>query len=154
MITLLENMLNHHPWSPARGNAFILLPAMDQSDHKVIINAINTLLDENIVKEYTVIGIPLIHLSSNEFIDDLLESLRNESAIKTYEILKIFTEFALNEKIDTNNDTAYNMAVRADKLHNEKHWHDKPIFDKAEIYKESFLTDKILELLYQEKSPD
>ncbi|CAF2938878.1 unnamed protein product [Rotaria sp. Silwood2] len=102
MITLLENMLNHHPWSPARGNAFILLPAMDQSDHKVIINAINTLLDENIVKEYTVIGIPLIHLSSNEFIDDLLESLRNESAIKTYEILKIFTEFALNEKIDTN----------------------------------------------------
>ncbi|CAF0974085.1 unnamed protein product [Rotaria sordida] len=50
-------------------------------------------------------------------------------------------------------DTAYKMAVRADKLYNEKHWNDKPIFDKVEIYKESFLTNKILELLYEEKSP-
>ena len=79
-IRLLEKMVNYHPYFPARGNAFILLAAMDQSDHKVIINAMNTLLDENLVKEYSVIGIPLIHLSPNEFIDDLLESLKNESA--------------------------------------------------------------------------
>jgi len=42
------------------------------------------------------------NLSPNEFIDDLLESLKDESAIKAYEILKIFTQFALNEKIDAN----------------------------------------------------
>ena len=34
-------------------NAFVLLSAMDQSDHKVIVNAMNTLLDENLVKEYS-----------------------------------------------------------------------------------------------------
>jgi hypothetical protein len=100
MIKLLEKMMNSHPCFPTRGNAFILLAAMDQTDHKVIINAMNTLLDENLVKEYSVIGIPLIHLSPNEFIDDLLESLRNESAVRAYEILKIMTQFALNEKID------------------------------------------------------
>jgi hypothetical protein len=103
MIKLLEKMLNYHPYFPARGNAFILLSAMDQSNHKVIINAMNTLLDENLVKEYSMIGIPLINLSPNEFIDDLVESLKDESAIKAYEILKIFTQFALNEKIDANN---------------------------------------------------
>ncbi|CAF4360836.1 unnamed protein product [Rotaria sordida] len=78
---------------------------MDQTDHKVIINALNTLFDENLVKEYSVIGIPLIRLSPNEFIDDLLESLRNESAIKAYEILKILTQFALDEKIDAYSKT-------------------------------------------------
>ncbi|CAF3747873.1 unnamed protein product [Rotaria sordida] len=102
MITLLEKMLNYHPCFTARGNAFILLAGMDQPDHKVIVNAMNTLLDENVVKKYSIIGMPLIHLSSNEFIDDLLESLKNDSAIKTYEILKIFTEFVLNEKLDAN----------------------------------------------------
>jgi hypothetical protein len=102
MIKLLQKMLNHHPYFSARGNAFILLSAMDQSDHKVIINAMNTLLDENLVKEYSMIGIPFIHLSPNAFIDDLLKSLKDESAIKAYEILKIFTQFALNEKIDAN----------------------------------------------------
>ncbi|CAF3756591.1 unnamed protein product, partial [Rotaria sordida] len=55
----------------------------------------------NVVKEYFVIGFPLIHLSPNELVDDLLESLQSESAIKTYEILNIFTDFTLNEKIDT-----------------------------------------------------
>ncbi|CAF3996881.1 unnamed protein product [Rotaria sordida] len=105
IITLLEKMLNYHPYFPARGNAFILLSAMDQSDHKVIINAMNTLLNENVVKEYSVIGIPLIHLLPNAFIDDLLESLKNESAIKAYEILKIFIELALNEKIDADSKT-------------------------------------------------
>jgi hypothetical protein len=73
---------------------------MDQSDHKVIINAMSTLLDENLVKEYAVIGIPLINLSPKHFTDDLLKSLKNESAIKVYEILKIMTQFALDEKID------------------------------------------------------
>jgi hypothetical protein len=102
MIKLLEKMLHNHPYFPARGNAFILLAAMDQSNHKVIINAMNTLFDENLVKEYSVIGIPLIHLSPNEFIDDLLKSLKNESAIKAYEILKIMTQFALDEKLDAN----------------------------------------------------
>ncbi|CAF4287351.1 unnamed protein product [Rotaria sp. Silwood2] len=100
MIKLLEKMLDNHPYFPERGNAFILLSAMDQSDHKVIINVINTLLDENLVKEYSVIGIPLINLSPNELIDDLLKSLKNDSAIKADEILKILTQFALNEKIN------------------------------------------------------
>ncbi|CAF4435970.1 unnamed protein product [Rotaria sp. Silwood2] len=100
MIKLLEKMLDNHPYFPERGNAFILLSAMDQSDHKVIINAINTLLDENLVKEYSVIEIPLINLSPNELIDDLLKSLKNDSAIKADEILKILTQFALNEKIN------------------------------------------------------
>jgi hypothetical protein len=102
MIQFLEKILNHHPYFPARGNAFILLTAMDQCEHKVIINAMNTLFDENVVKEYSVLGTPLIHLSPNQFIDDLLESLKSESAVKAYEILKIFTQFALNEKIDAN----------------------------------------------------
>ncbi|CAF3838861.1 unnamed protein product [Rotaria sordida] len=102
MIQLLEKMLNYHPYFPARGNAFILLSAMEQFDHKVIINAMNTLFDENLVKEYSVIGVPLIRLSSDELIDDLMVYLKSESAIKVYEILKILTEFALNEKIDMN----------------------------------------------------
>ncbi|CAF3551095.1 unnamed protein product [Rotaria socialis] len=102
MITVLEKILNTHPCYTARGNAFILLLAMDESNHKVIINAMNALLDENEVKKYYAIGILLIHLSPNEFIDDLVESLKNESAIKAYEILNIFTEFALNEKLDSN----------------------------------------------------
>ncbi|CAF0993265.1 unnamed protein product [Didymodactylos carnosus] len=102
MIKLLEKILNNHPYYPARGSSFILLSAMDNSDHKVIINAMNALFDENVVKEYSAIGIPLIHLSPNEFIDDLLKSLKNESAIKAYEILKILTQYALNEKIDAN----------------------------------------------------
>ncbi|CAF1035552.1 unnamed protein product [Rotaria sp. Silwood1] len=103
MIKLLEKMLNNHPFFPARGNAFILLSVLNQSDHKVIVNAMNTLLDENLVKEYSVIGIPLIHLSADEYINDLLESLNNESAIKAYEILKILTEFTLHEKINASN---------------------------------------------------
>ena len=102
MTKLLEKMVNNHPTFDARGSAFILLSAMDQCDKKVIMNAMNMLLDENLVKEYSVIGIPLIHLASNEFIDDLLKCLKNESAIKTYEILKILTQYALDEKIDSN----------------------------------------------------
>ncbi|CAF5091107.1 unnamed protein product [Rotaria sp. Silwood1] len=101
MIKLLERMLNYHPYFPARGNAFILLSAIDNFDHKIIINIMNTFFDENIVKEYSVIGIHLIHLSPNELIDDLMKYLKSESAIKIYETLKILTEFALNEKIDT-----------------------------------------------------
>ncbi|CAF3726128.1 unnamed protein product [Rotaria sordida] len=101
MIKLLEKMLHYHPYFSARGSAFILLAAIDHCDHKVIINTMNALLDENVVKEYFVIGFPLIHLSPNELVDDLLESLQSESAIKTYEILNIFTDFTLNEKIDT-----------------------------------------------------
>ncbi|CAF3075074.1 unnamed protein product [Rotaria sp. Silwood2] len=74
----IEKMLHYHPFFAARGNAFIILAAIDHCDHKVIINTMNTLLDENVVKEYSVIGFSLIHLSSNELIDDLLESLQNE----------------------------------------------------------------------------
>ncbi|UJR17369.1 hypothetical protein I4U23_004264 [Adineta vaga] len=102
LIKLLEKMVHYHPFFPARGNAFILIAAMDYADHNVISNAMNTLFDENLVKEYSMIAVPLIHLSPNEFIDNLLESLENESAVKAYEILKIFTQFALNEKIDAN----------------------------------------------------
>ncbi|CAF4469703.1 unnamed protein product, partial [Didymodactylos carnosus] len=74
---------------------------LDKPDHTVIVNAMNVLLDENVAKGYSLIGIPLIHLSSNEFIDDLT-SLQSGSAIKAYEILKIMTQFALDEKIDAN----------------------------------------------------
>ncbi|CAF5082964.1 unnamed protein product [Rotaria sp. Silwood1] len=102
MVVLLKKILNNHPCFAARGNAFILLAAMNQPDHQVIINVLSTLLDENVVKKYTAIEILLIHLSPSEFIDDLLELLKNESAIIAYEILKIFTELALNEKIDIN----------------------------------------------------
>jgi hypothetical protein len=63
MIKLLEKMVDNHPYFPVRGNGFILLSAIDQADHQVIINAMNTLLDEKLVKEYSVIGISLIHLS-------------------------------------------------------------------------------------------
>ncbi|CAF1400113.1 unnamed protein product [Didymodactylos carnosus] len=101
MIKLLEKMLNNHPYFPARGSSFILLSALDKPDHTVIVNAVNVLLDENVAKGYSLIGIPLIHLSSNEFIDDLT-SLQSGSAIKAYEILKIMTQFALDEKIDAN----------------------------------------------------
>ncbi|CAF3656593.1 unnamed protein product [Rotaria sp. Silwood1] len=52
--------------------------------------------------KYTIIGIPLINLSPDEFVDGLLKSLKSESAIKAYEILKILTQYALNEKIDAN----------------------------------------------------
>lgn len=102
---LLENILNHHPYFPARGNAFILLAAMDHADHRVILNAMNTLFDENLVKEYSMIGIPLIHLSMNEFLNNLFESMGNESAVKVHEILKLFVDFALNEKVDVNHKT-------------------------------------------------
>lgn len=105
MIDLLQRMINAHPYFPARGSAFILLVIMDEVDHQIIIHALNTLFDENLVKEYAVIGIPLIHLSPNEFIDDLLKSLKNESAIKAYQILKILTQFALDEKIDAKSKT-------------------------------------------------
>ena len=102
LITLLEKMVHHHRFSLSRGSAFILLAALDQIDHHVIISAMNTLLDENYVKEYAMIGLPLIHLSPNELLDDLLSTLNSESAVKAYEILKIFTQFALDETIDTN----------------------------------------------------
>ncbi|CAF0784628.1 unnamed protein product [Adineta steineri] len=102
MIKLLEYMINHHPYFPSRGSAFILLAAMDLPDHKIIINALNSLFDENIVKQYTSIGIPYIHLPPNELVDDLLKSLTDNSAIKVYETLKIITEFTLDEKINAN----------------------------------------------------
>ena len=49
-------------------------------------------------------------------------------------------------------DPAYRMAVHLDTIVPKDHWNEKPIFDKNEIYKESFLTTKILELLIEEKS--
>ena len=91
MTKLLEKMIQQHHFSVSRGSAFILLAALDQTDHKLIINAMNTLLDENLVKQCAMIAMPLIHLSPNVLLDDLLESLKCESAVKTYEILKIFT---------------------------------------------------------------
>ncbi|CAM2727295.1 unnamed protein product [Rotaria socialis] len=100
IIKLLEKVLNNHRSFISRGSAFILLSAMNNSDQNVIINALSALFDENEVKKYAAIGIPLIHLSPNEFIDDLLKSLKNESAIKAYEILKILTQYTLDEKID------------------------------------------------------
>ncbi|CAF1425244.1 unnamed protein product [Rotaria sordida] len=50
-------------------------------------------------------------------------------------------------------DTAYSMAVRADKISSSKHWNDQPLFDQDKIYKESFLTNQILELLRKKKPP-
>ncbi|CAF4035113.1 unnamed protein product [Rotaria sp. Silwood1] len=85
MIQLLEKMLNYHQYFPARGKSFVLLSAMKQFNHK-----------------NTMIGVHLIRLSPDELIDDLMVYLKSESAIKVYEILKILTEFVLNEKMDTN----------------------------------------------------
>ena len=100
LIELFEKIIHYHRSRSRRGSAFILLAALDQINHKVIINAMNTLCDENHVKEYVMIGVPLIHLSPNKLLDDILESLRSESAVKVYEILKIFTQFVLNETIE------------------------------------------------------
>ncbi|CAF4314935.1 unnamed protein product, partial [Rotaria sordida] len=50
-------------------------------------------------------------------------------------------------------DTAYSMAVRAEKISSSKHWNDQPLFDQDKIYKESFLTNQILELLRKKKPP-
>ena len=100
MIKTLQHMIHNHPFFATRGNAFILLAALDHSDHQIIINVMNTLFDENPVKEYTMIGLPLIHLSPTELIEELFKSVDDESAIKAYEILKIFTQYALDEKID------------------------------------------------------
>ena len=100
MCQLLEKMVHYHSFFPARGSAFIILAALDDTDHQIIVSALNTLFDENLVKEYAMIGIPLIHLSPNELLDDLLQSIKSESAVKTYEILKILTQFVLNETID------------------------------------------------------
>ncbi|CAF4114167.1 unnamed protein product, partial [Rotaria sp. Silwood2] len=49
-------------------------------------------------------------------------------------------------------DAAYNMAVHLDTFAPKDHWKLEPIFNKNEIYKESFLTNKILELLHENKS--
>ena len=102
MIKTLQHMVHNHPFFSTRGNAFILLAALDHSDHQIIINVMNALFDENIVKEYTMIGIPLIRLSPTELIEELFKSVDDESSIKAYEILKIFTRYALDEKIDAN----------------------------------------------------
>ena len=102
MINLLDKIVHQHSWYAARGNAFTLLAALDQIDHQVIIDALNTLFDENCVKEHAMIGMSLIHLSPNELLDRLLESLKSDSAVKIYEILKILTQFVLEETIDAN----------------------------------------------------
>ncbi|CAF4015120.1 unnamed protein product, partial [Rotaria magnacalcarata] len=83
------------------------------------------------------------------------------SAISEYHELAQFLDLSDKERapfilyyqnVWDRDDPAYDMAVRADKLYNEKHWDDKPIFDTNEIYKESFLTSKIIEFLLEEKS--
>ncbi|CAF1290805.1 unnamed protein product [Adineta ricciae] len=49
-------------------------------------------------------------------------------------------------------DPAYNMAVHADKIENGNHWNDLPIISTDDIYKESFHTTKICELLAKQRS--
>ena len=101
-IKLLEKMLNNHPYYDARGSAFILLAALDSPDIQVVVDALNVLLDEIGVKEYSMIGLPMIRLSPNDFTDHVLKSLKSESAVKVFELLKIITVFAMNDKIDAN----------------------------------------------------
>lgn len=97
---LLVRVLNTHWIYSTRGNAFILLAAMNHDDQTIIVDALNGLLDENVVKRYVFKGIPLIVLSSHQFVEELIESLQNGSAVKVYETLKIFTQFILEEKFD------------------------------------------------------
>jgi hypothetical protein len=49
-----------------------------------------------------MIGLPMIRLSPNDFTDHVLKSLKSESAVKVFELLKIITVFAMNDKIDAN----------------------------------------------------
>ena len=97
---LLEKILNNHPSFESRGFCFILLALLDQPNPATIISGLNILFDENLVKEYSLKAIPLIHLSANDFTEKLLQSLNNESAVKIYELLKIITNFAMDDKID------------------------------------------------------
>ena len=48
---------------------------------------------------------------------------------------------------------AYKMAVHLETVVPKHHWDRKPVFDPNELYKESFLTDRILQLLSDEKPP-
>ncbi|CAF2958563.1 unnamed protein product [Rotaria sp. Silwood2] len=56
------------------------------------------------------------------------------------------------QEIWDRDDAAYSMAVYLNTKVTKEHWTEKPIFDKNDIYKESYLTNKILELLQEEKS--
>lgn len=97
---LLEKILNNHRYFDTRTYCFILLGLLDQPNPATIISGLNILFDENVVKEYSLKAIPLIHLSANDFTEKLLQSLNNESAVKIYELLKIITNFAMDDKKD------------------------------------------------------
>ena len=97
---LIEKLLNNHPYFTSRGACFILLAASHQPNLTAIINALNILLDENLVETYCLKAIPHIHSSANDFTEKLLKSLSSESAVKIYELLKIITNFAMDNKID------------------------------------------------------
>ena len=57
------------------------------------------------------------------------------------------------EEIWGKEDAAYKMAVYLDTKVRTDHWKTIPIFDMNEIYKESLLTNRILDLLFKEKEP-
>ena len=100
---LLLKVLNSHPDLTARESALILLCALDQIDFATIGHSlINASPDENL-KTYYEIGFRLVNvnISEHKSMDIILKLLKSESILKTSEILKLLTEYAMNERIDS-----------------------------------------------------
>ena len=99
----LEKILTEHPYFPARGNAFVLLASLDHIEPSIIYSSLDTLMDENLVKEYVLQAIPMIDLSSLNFVDDILETFNDEGAMKVFHILKIIVQQILSERLNEAN---------------------------------------------------
>ncbi|CAF3065316.1 unnamed protein product [Rotaria sp. Silwood2] len=89
------------------------------------------------------------------------KNYKTQSSISEYYEIAQFLELSSIERalftfyyqeIWDTDDAAYSMAVYLDTKVTKQLWTEKPIFYKNDIYKESFLTHKILELLQEEKS--
>ena len=101
-IAQLRNTLVNNPHYISRAGAFVLLAAIDDLRQDVIIESLNSIIEENRFKQYLLIGIPLIKISPNEYISDLLKEIECESVVKSFHLLKILTRFASDERIDDN----------------------------------------------------
>jgi hypothetical protein len=97
---LLVKIINTHPFFDARGGSFILLAALDDLDVQIITDALNIFFDDICAKEYLMIGLKMIRLSLNDLTDKTLNNFKTESAVKSYQLLKILTLYAMNDKID------------------------------------------------------
>lgn len=119
----LINVIEFHPYFPARGAAFVLLATLDKPGHTIIIRALDILLDEYLVNAFAVGSIPSIHLNSTAYVDDLLKLLNDESAVKVYSALKILTQYVqTNENLDLTVKSKISQALLAgvEKLESRK----------------------------------